>query len=73
MARDLLPKWAGDLQGPSVMEVLELASRANTDIAFGMPPRDEETRVLYNSSAHVSSSGEVVSYQKLYPANFGPS
>lgn len=72
MAKDLFPRLGEDLEGPSVKEVMRMAGEANSDIIFGMPERDRETGVLYNSSVHVSREGETSSYRKLYPANFGP-
>ncbi len=72
MAKDRFSKLAEDLHGPSVRDVSKLAAEAGTDIIFGMPERDEETGVLYNSSVYVSGRGDVQSYRKLYPANFGP-
>ncbi len=72
MAKDLLPKLAEKLTGPVVKQVRNLAQEANADIIFGMPERDEESGVLYNSSVYISREGETVSYRKLYPANFGP-
>lgn len=72
MAKDSFSKLAETLHGPSVKAATKLAARADTDIIFGMPERDEETGVLYNSSIYVSRDGQVRSYRKLYPANFGP-
>ncbi len=72
MCKDLFPKLAEDLHGPSVKEVTEIAVEANASVIFGMPERDDETGALYNSSIHISGAGDVVSYRKLYPANFGP-
>lgn len=72
MARDLFPKLAEPLDGPSVAAVEALAREANAHIVFGMPERDEEDGVLYNASVYVSREGEVAGYRKLYPANFGP-
>lgn len=72
MAKDYFSKLAETLDGPSVGAVADLAAKASADVIFGMPERDEETDVLYNSSVYVSQDGEVQSYRKLYPANFGP-
>ncbi|NIN66855.1 MAG: hypothetical protein GTO63_19615, partial [Anaerolineae bacterium] len=72
MCKDLFPELGEDLRGPSVNEVRKIAEGRNASIIFGMPERDEETGVLYNSSVYVSSDGDVVGYRKLYPANFGP-
>lgn len=72
MAKDLFPKLAEDLHGPSVKAVAKAAQAAGAHVIFGMPERDEERRVLYNSAIYVSPDGEALSYRKLYPANFGP-
>lgn len=72
MAKDLFPKLAEPTGGPSVRAVRKLAQEANTAIVFGMPERDEESGVLYDTSVYVSREGEVAAYRKLYPANFGP-
>ncbi len=72
MAKDHFSRLAETLEGPSVKAVAQLAEKANADIIFGMPERDEEVNVLYNSSIYVSRHGQVQSYRKLYPANFGP-
>ncbi len=72
MAKDLFPKLAEPLSGPSIRAVRKLAEKANAHIVFGMPEQDEDTDVLYNASVYVSREGDVASYRKLYPANFGP-
>ncbi|MFQ6012261.1 MAG: carbon-nitrogen hydrolase family protein [Thermoplasmata archaeon] len=72
MARDLFPKLAEPLDGPSVKRVSQLAQEANAHIVFGMPERDADTGLRYNSSVFVFPDGEAVAYRKLYPANFGP-
>lgn len=72
MAKDLFQKLAEDLGGPSVKEAQKIARSAGTHLIFGMPEREEGTRTLYNSAIYVSPEGEVLSYRKLYPANFGP-
>ncbi|MFQ5919177.1 MAG: carbon-nitrogen hydrolase family protein [Thermoplasmata archaeon] len=72
MARDLFPKLAESLDGPSVREVARMAQEANAHILFGMPEQDPDTGSRYNSAVIVFPDGEAVSYRKLYPANFGP-
>ncbi|MDX1534590.1 MAG: carbon-nitrogen hydrolase family protein, partial [Thermoplasmata archaeon] len=72
MARDLFPKLAEPLDGPSVREVAHLAQEANAHILFGMPELDADTGSRYNSAVLVPPDGEVLAYRKLYPANFGP-
>ncbi|MCJ2555390.1 MAG: carbon-nitrogen hydrolase family protein [Candidatus Thermoplasmatota archaeon] len=72
MARDLFPKLAEPLDGPSVREVARIAQEADAHIVFGMPERDAETGHRYNSSILVFPDGKAISYRKLYPANFGP-
>ncbi len=72
MCKDLFAKLAEDLHGPSVKEVARIARESNTSIIFGMPERDEKTGLIYNSCLYVGSGGDVTSYRKLYPANFGP-
>ncbi len=72
MARDLFPRLAEPLDGPSVREVARIAQEANAHIVFGMPEEDTETGLRYNSAIFVFPDGEAVSYRKLYPANFGP-
>ncbi|MFQ5552726.1 MAG: carbon-nitrogen hydrolase family protein [Thermoplasmata archaeon] len=72
MARDLFPKLAEPLDGPSVREVSKIAREANAHIIFGMPEQDAESGLRYNSSVLVFPDGDAVAYRKLYPANFGP-
>ncbi|MFQ5986526.1 MAG: carbon-nitrogen hydrolase family protein [Thermoplasmata archaeon] len=72
MARDLFPKLAETLDGPSVREVSKIAREANAHIIFGMPEEDAESGLRYNSSILVFPDGDAVAYRKLYPANFGP-
>lgn len=72
MCKDLFPKLAEDLHGPSVKEASRIVKKSGANIIFGMPERDEETGVIYNSCIYVASGGDVISYRKLYPANFGP-
>lgn len=72
MARDLFPKLAEPLEGPSVKEVSKIAQEANAHIIFGMPEQDAESGLRYNSSVFVFPDGDAIAYRKLYPANFGP-
>lgn len=72
MCKDRFPKLGESLEGASVDRVREMAAGADAEIIFGMPERDPDTDVLYNSSVHVAADGEAVAYRKLYPANFGP-
>jgi predicted amidohydrolase len=72
MCRDLFPKLAEEIDGDSVKHVSDIAQKAGATIIFGMPERDSETGVLYNSAILVPRDGEPISYRKLYPANFGP-
>jgi predicted amidohydrolase len=72
MCKDLFPKLAEELSGPSVREACKIVQEAGSAIIFGMPERDEETGAIYNSSVLVPRDGEPTSYRKVYPANFGP-
>lgn len=72
MCKDLFPKLGETLEGPSVKRVRRLAQEANANLLFGMPERDADTGLLYNSAVFVGRDGDVVAYRKLYPANFGP-
>lgn len=72
MCKDLFPKLAEDLRGPSIKKVKKIAKESNAIIIFGMPEKDEDTGAIYNSSVLVTGEGEATSYRKVYPANFGP-
>jgi predicted amidohydrolase len=72
MARDGFAQLAEPIDGPSVQAVRALAAEHGTHIVFGMPERDDMTRRLYNASVLVCPDGKVVSYRKVYLANFGP-
>ncbi len=72
MARDAFTRLAEPVDGPSVAAVRKMAEDHGTHIVFGMPEREPGTRRLYNASVLVAPDGRVVSYRKIYPANFGP-
>ena len=71
MARDLLPKLAEPLDGPSVGAVRKLAAKHGTHVVFGMPEK-AAAKTLYNTSVLVAPDGRTWAYRKIYLANFGP-
>jgi len=72
MARDAFAQLAEPIDGPAVKTVQFIAQEYSTHVVFGMPEREESTKRLFNSSVLVAPDGKVVSYRKVYLANFGP-
>lgn len=72
MARDLIPKLAEPIDGPSVRVVQALAAEHGTHVLFGMPERAAKGRTLWNTAVLVAPDGTTWAYRKIYLANFGP-
>ena len=71
MARDMIPRLAEPLDGPSVKAVTRIAAEHGTHVLFGMPEKGK-AGTLYNASVLVAPDGETWAYRKIYLANFGP-
>ncbi|MCK4717271.1 MAG: carbon-nitrogen hydrolase family protein [Thermoplasmata archaeon] len=79
--RDEICHLAETMDGPSVEEVRRIAADTGTHILFGMAEKEGKVeytegpggkRKFYNTSVLVSPNGEVRSYRKFFPVNFGP-
>jgi predicted amidohydrolase len=72
-ARDEHKRLAEDLEGPSVGRVKDMAKASGATVVFGMPERDTvKSGMVYNTAVLVLPDGQVFSYRKWSPANFGP-